>query len=65
MKIQPFEKKKWAHEGCQGNYRLHNELFLYDNRRQYMAETAAVAQWVRALAPQREGRVFESHPRET
>ena len=30
-----------------------------------MAETAAVAQWVSALAPQREGRVFESHPRET
>ena len=58
MKIQPCE-------GCQGNFRIHNELFLYDNHRHYMAETAAVAQWVRALAPQAEGWVFESQLRKT
>ena len=31
----------------------------------YVRRTAAVAQWVRALAPQAEGWVFESQPRQT
>ena len=51
---------------CQ-NFKM--SLFCCDNSffigRMLINATSAVSQWVRALAPQAEGRVFESRPRQT
>ena len=45
---------------CYNTYVWH-----FINKIMQKMETAAVAQWVRAVAPQADGWVFESQPRQT
>ena len=63
MKITPLYREKYKNSSREQYVVIHTDLsyIQYEDKN----VTAAVAQWVRALAPQAEDWVFESQPRQT